>query len=174
MLGETVKVRKVAGKYLVSNRRRRVAGKRSEKQAAAQKRFLIAAQYARRQASLASSSALYAKGITEKKSTAFLVALSDYLKAPEVLSINTDDYRGVIGDRLVVNAVDDFMVTRVIVTITDAKGIILEEGEAGPDSEGVNLWEYKARVANPTLPGTTIKAIAYDRPGNKGMGELVL
>ena len=174
MLGETVKVRKVSGKYLVTNRPKRVSGKPSDKQASARVRFLAAAHYAGRQVALPASNALYASGTSDKKRNAFVVALNDFLKAPQVNSINTDGYRGAIGDPIVVDAVDDFMVTKVIVKIIDASGNTLEEGEAGPDEEEIKPWQYKARVANPTLSGTTIQAIAYDRPGNKGTGEVVL
>ena len=86
--------------------------------------------------------------------------MSDYLSVPKVSSIDLLDYRGAVGDTIVVHAVDDFMVTKVKVVIADADGAILEEGEAGPDAQRVNLWEYKATVANPMLSGTTVLAVA--------------
>lgn len=174
MLGETVSVRKVRGQVVVTNRPRRRAGKPSEKQASVQEKFLEASQYANRQIAQAESNALYAAGITGKKRSAYLVAMSDYLSAPKVSSIDILDYRGAIGDTIVVKAIDDFMVTKVKVVIADAAGSILEEGEAGPDAQQVNLWQYKARAVNPTLAGTTVRAYAYDRPGNTGKAEVVL
>ena len=60
---------------------------------------------------------------------------------------------------------------KVKIVITDAAGVLIEEGDAGPDALKVNLWGYKATAANPTLTGTKIRAIAYDRPGNTGSAE---
>ena len=168
MLGDDVTVRKVNGKYRISNPNQ----KRTNP--VARERFREAAQYARHQVSLPESNALYAAGITEKKPTALRVAMSDYLSAPKVKSIDTSGYRGKVGDTISVKAVDDFMVTRVNVVIKDASGAVIEEGEAGPDSMLVNQWGYHARKANPGLTGTIIWATAYDRPGNKATAEVTL
>jgi hypothetical protein len=72
-----------------------------------------------------------------------------------------------------VKATDDFMVTKVKVIITNATGAIIEEGEALPDAMKSNQWEYKATAANPTLVGTKILAVAYNRPGNTGSAQVV-
>ena len=173
MLSETVTVRKVRGQVVVTNRPRRRPGP-TEKQATAQRKFLEASQYASRQIAQDESKALFSSGITDKKRSVYLVSMSDYLSVPKVSYIDTLGYRGAVGDSIVVRAVDDFMVTKVKVIIADAAGSILEEGEAGPDALRVNLWEYKATVANPKLSGTTVLAVAYDRPGNTGTAEVVL
>jgi hypothetical protein len=117
---------------------------------------------------------LYTSGITGKKHSAYLVAMNDYLIAPTVESIDTRSYRGAKGDVIVVKAIDDFMVTKVKIVVTNAAGVVIEEGEAGPDVMRTNQWEYKATAANPTLAGTKIRAVAYDRPGNTGTAEIVL
>ncbi len=73
---------------------------------------------------------LYTTGITPKKKSAYMVALNDHLTSPVVESINAIKYCGAIGDLIVVRASDDFMVASVTVTITDAAGGIIEQGEA--------------------------------------------
>jgi len=73
-----------------------------------------------------------------------------------------------------VKATDDFMVTKVKIVITNAAGAIIEQGEAAQDANKSDQWEYKATIANSPLAGTKILAVAYDRPGNKGTGEVVL
>jgi hypothetical protein len=136
MLGESVTVRKVRGKVVVKNRPKRRLGSPTpgSKLDEARARFLEATQYARQQISLAESKELYAKRVTHKKRSAFTVAMTDYLLAPKVHSIDTVDYHGAIGDTITVKATDDFMVTKVKVIITNATGAIIEEGEALPDA----------------------------------------
>ena len=174
MLGETVSVRKVGGRIVVKNRPKRKVGKPSEKAMGFQEKFQEAAQYASRQIAEAESRALYTTGITSRKRSAYIVAVSDFLNAPRVRSIDTIDYHGAIGDTIVVNAVDDFMVTKVKVVVINSAGAVIEQGEAGPDVMKANHWGYKATAVNPTLAGTKIRAIAYDRPGNTGIAEIVL
>jgi len=174
MLGESVSVRKVGSRVVVKNRPPKKVGKPSEKQETAQEKFQDAAQYARQQVAVPESKALYTTGLTTKKRTPYIVAMTDYLSAPKVRSIDPINYRGTVGDAIVVNAKDDFMVTKVKITITSAAGVLVEEGDAGPDTTKSNQWAYKATAANPTLTGTTIKAVAYDRPGNTGTAQVVL
>jgi hypothetical protein len=168
VLGEKVTLRNVNGKVVLSNPRLRRSNP------GASERFREAAQYARHQVSLPDSSALYQTGVTDKLPSAFRVAMTDYLSAPKVKSIDTSGYRGRVGDTIVVKAVDDFMVTKVSILIADANGATIEEGEAGPDATMVNLWNYKATAANPMLAGTVIRVIAADRPGNQTTAEKTL
>ena len=174
MLGESVAVRKVGGRVVVTNRPKRQMGKPSDKQTIVQNKFLAASHYAIQEIELEESKALYATGITPKKRSAYMVALTDYLSAPKVMSIETLDYRGAIGDPIVVHVSDDFMVTKVKIVLTNAAGAIIEQAEVVPDRLRVILWDYKATAANPTVTGTKIRVVAYDRPGNKGMAEVVL
>lgn len=173
MLGEVSFVRKVRGRVEVTTKpaTRKSA---SEKLAAAQGRFLEATQYAKRQTADPESNALYTQGMTSSKRSAHTVAMCDYLGAPTVVAIDTTRYRGKPGDTIEVKAIDDFMVTRVNIVIMDAAGATIEEGEAGPDLEQINIWAYKATASNPELAGTTIKATAFDRPRNKSTAEVTL
>ena len=167
LLGESVSVRKVRGRVVITNHRPRPNTRLSPSQTAVLERFREAVQYAKQQMALAVSRELYQTGVTAKLRSAHIVAMGDYLAAPKVHFIETIDYRGNVGDTIAVKATDDFMVTSVKVVITASDGSIIEEGEAGPDSLKINIWSYQATEANPSLPGTTIKAVAFDRPGNK-------
>jgi hypothetical protein len=173
MLGDRLVIRKVRGQYQLVNRppKRR---KPTPGQAARREKFREASQYASRQISLVESRALYATGITRNKHTSYLVALSDYLNAPNVKHIDTAGYRGMAGDIIMIKATDDFMVTKVNVTITDAAGALIEIGEATRDALTADGWEYRVAVINLAWRGSTIRAVAYDRPGNTGMAEAVL
>ena len=65
------------------------------------------------------------------------------------------------------------MVEGVVVLITDKTGTVLEKGEAAPTPK-LYTWKYTATVANPSLAGTIITAIAVDKPGNKAALEVTL
>jgi hypothetical protein len=95
------------------------------------------------------------------------------MNAPKVNSIDATGYHGMIGDLIIVNATDDFKVTRVKIVITDVNGVITEEGDATDDSvTRFNQWKYKVVSTNPSITGTKITAVAYDRPGNQGTAEI--
>lgn len=174
MLGAIVSVRKVGNRVVVTNRPRRTLGKLTERQEAHQEKFLEAAQYASRQIVPEEGRVLYAGGVTGKKRTPYLVAMCDFLVPPKVAHIDTLEYRGAIGDLITVKAKDDFMVTKVKLVITDAAGEVIEEGDASEHPALTSLWVYAITAANPNLSGTTIRAVAYDRPGNTGTAQVVL
>ncbi len=174
LLGENISVRKVRGRVVITNHRPRPNKEVTPARAAVLEKFREAAQYARQQTSLPASRELYQKGITSRFRSAYSVAMGDYLSAPKVHFIETMDYRGNIGDTIAVKATDVFMVTGVKVVINAGNGTVIEEGEAGPDQLKINTWSYQATKANPSLHGTTIKAVAFDRPGNKGSLEVTL
>ena len=118
--------------------------------------------------------AIYAKRVRGKHESPYSVALGDFLNPPNVKLIDVSLYHGAVNDIVQIDASDDFMVTKVTVTITDARGIVIEQGNATEHPTRVSRWEYKAVSANRTLKGTKIMAIAHDRPGNRGTVEVVL
>jgi len=61
--------------------------------------------------------------------------------------------------RILVEASDTVMVAKVVITILDEKGMMLENGEA-IRAEG-DWWEYA-----PSAKGKTITAEAWDLAGN--------
>jgi hypothetical protein len=180
-LGKTLSFRQIRGKkYLVKASKDRDAS--APKQLVVQRRFKNAVQYAKWQTdtaksgnpNVAESRALYEKGITADKTSAYAVAFSDYLKVPEVHVIDAQEYQGAIGDVIEVEASDDFMVTAVKLVITSADGTVLERGNAVMSVDSNLKWLYKATVANSVRAGTTLMATAVDRPGNTGSLQVVL
>ncbi len=173
MSARRVSLRQVGNRLIVTERPKRTE-KVTERSEKARGRFLDAVYYASRQIDDPATNALYAKGITEKKRSAYAVALCDFLVAPEVESIDTIDYRGNVGDPVAIRAKDDFMVTRVKVQILDSAGTLIEEGDAVTDESARMLWKYVATAANATPAGTTVRATAFDKPGNVGSLEKVI
>ena len=88
------------------------------------------------------------------------------MQAPEIHYISLKDYQGLIGDKIRIKATDNFQVTEVKVRITNAKGTLLEKGEAIRYPRKQAMWVYTVTVANPDLQGTVVNVIAEDRPGN--------
>lgn len=174
VLGDRVTLEKVRNKALVTYRPKRKPGPATPKQEEVRDRFLEAAQYAKHQTMDPEGKAFYQKGVSSKMKSAYTVALTDYLSTPTVKSITTKEYQGKAGDLITVWAKDDFVVTRVSVMIKDRKGNLLEQGDAEPDTINPHIWTYTAKTANPSLAGSTIQAIAFDRPGNEGVMEVTV
>jgi hypothetical protein len=174
LLGESLRVRKVNGDVVVKNKPERKMTTQSAKQILIKEKFLEASAWAKEQLEKPESKAFYKAAISGKLTSAYMVAVSDYLNAPKVKGIDTRRYKGAIGDKIVVNAFDEFGVTRVEVFITDAAGNVIEQGEAPRDAERKFYWNYIATAANVPVTGTKILAIAYDKPGNEGSLEIAL
>lgn len=173
MSAKRVSLRQVGNQLIVTERPKQRQAI-TEKSTKARERFLDAAFYAAKQIADPASRALYEQGITQKVKSAYAVALSDYLVEPKVEFINTIDYKGQVGDAIAVRAKDDFLVTRVKVEILGAGGTLIEDGDAVTDDSARNLWSYQAKALNPTPAGTTIRATAFDKPGNVGSLEKVI
>jgi hypothetical protein len=172
MLGDTMFYRTINGQIQMANKPK----KRkffSPRQREIQAEFFKARNYAKRQLLNPDFRKLYETGVTLKKKSAYLVAMSDYLNAPEIDMVDTLSYKGNVGDVIEVEARDDFMVTAVKISITDGDGNLLEEGDAR-QAEIKEVWSYKATVANLAVKGSVVKAIAFDRPGNSTPLEVVL
>jgi hypothetical protein len=92
---------------------------------------------------------------------------------PVVKSINTQNYKGAVSDKIAVRAIDDFRVVSVRVEIYAANGTLLETGNAEQTTNGLD-WTYTATQANNPLAGSKIKAIATDIPANEGILEVTL
>lgn len=125
--------------------------KRSASQQAHESRFQQASAFAKRAAKVEPVYAELAAATPMK--TAYNFALSDWFHAPVVHRIERK------GGRLLVEASDNVMVTKVPVTLLDEGGGVLETGEA-VRGEG-NLWEFAS-----STEGRTIMAEAWDLPGN--------
>jgi hypothetical protein len=106
--------------------------------------------------------------------TPFNVAFRDYLKAPVVKSISTENYNGATGSIIEVRAKDDFRVAAVKVRIRDANGVLLEEGNAILNPIDRNKWSYATVQLNDSPAGCIVSATAFDLPGNKGVLEVTV
>ena len=131
-------------------------GKISKGQKDHQQRFQEASSYARGAARLQPIYAELAKGTMK---TAYNIALSDWFNPPVIHEVQQGD------GRIFVEVSDNVMVTKVVITVLDEDGKVLEKGEGvrqEAPSTGSGWWEYV-----PSTAGKTVSAEAWDLAGNK-------
>jgi hypothetical protein len=173
MLANLIVFREVRGKTIIANRPKKT-GILTPHQQKMKSRFINATQYAKKQMLNEQIKAEYAKGINDRKHSAYAVALTDYMTTPKVNDIGLSKYKGTIGDTITINATDDFKVTGVHVVILNSTGEVIEQGEAFRSHDETDEWRYVITTTNTTLSGTKITARATDRPGNIGSMEVVI
>jgi hypothetical protein len=74
------------------------------------------------------------------------LARCDCLCAPTIKDIDVSQYTGTPGQIVLVEATDDFEVLSVGIVISDAAGLVLEQGPAALD-QTLGRWVYKVSVA---------------------------
>lgn len=173
MFGKQVVFKKRGGKYYVSappevdeNRVPTV------NQRMIQGRFKRSSAYATAAIQDEGTKAAYAAAARRHQS-AHNVAFRDALRSPEVLEIDAEGYEGAVGNRIVVEAIDDFSVVAVKVAVYNPSGVLVESGEAVSSAQGLH-WTYTVTQANPNVSGSRIVATAVDLPGNEGLLEITL
>jgi len=173
-IGKELVFRNWAGKTIVAKAPCKRPGRPTKAQARIRDRFYMAARYGK--AILSNEDPAMAdayRAVLKPRQNLYTRALRDYLSAPVVQQINTDEYTGQQGSLIRIRAVDDFRVTEVRVEIFSATGYLLEMGMAEQQLNGLD-WVYKVQQDNPLLSGSRIKAIARDVPGNEGSLEMIV
>lgn len=136
--------------------------------------FLEAVAYAKAQLANEASKAEYATGITSRLTSAYLVALTDYLNAPVIKDLDVSKYDGAVGDVLEMKVTDDFKVMSVQVEIRDASKALIERGDAVLREASASKWSYTITQANAAITGTTITIRAKDKADNTTVLEKIL
>jgi hypothetical protein len=137
----------------------------TEKQIAHRRRFKRAVIYAKAAVDAPESRDVYSAIAEKRKRTPFLVAVADFLNVPEIETIDVSKYSGNPGDCIKVTVSDDAMVKSVYISIENADGTIVEEGDAVADASGY-VWTYTAMQNNDSLDGDKIMVSVSDLPGN--------
>jgi hypothetical protein len=143
----------------------------TEEQKKVRTRFRAAAEYGRLALNTPALLDFYTSRQRPGRS-AYFMAMSDYLKAPEFEEINHSAYDGSLGSRIVIKAIDDGRVTSVTIRIEKADGVKVEGGDALKQENG--SWLYTATASNASLAGGKIIAAATDMPGNVTVKEIQL
>jgi len=156
------------GKTVVAKAPKGRKGKTTPAQEETQERFLIASRYAQAVTKNQDKSMAEAyAAVLKPRQNVYSRALEDCMSPPVVKKINARNYKGIVGDKIVIRAIDDFRVVSVRVEIYAANGTLLEEGNAEQNANGLD-FTYTTTQANNLLAGSRIIAIATDVPGNEG------
>ena len=162
-IGDMLVFRQRGNKTYISKRpKKREAN--SVKQLAAQERFREAAAYAKAVLDDEVKKALYEAKASPLQS-AFNLALADYLKAPQIRSVEYATYTGQVGSTISIRATDDFKVDKVTVSIKNSSDVEIESGLAVLSSNGLD-WVYTAKTLNADVSGSTLIVGTSDIPGN--------
>jgi hypothetical protein len=173
MVGGQIVFKRRAGKGYVSappevNENR----KPTENQEAAQSKFRRSTQYSALAMKSPELKKAYQKAALRGQSPQN-VAFQDAYFAPVILGLLTQGYTGAVGNIIIVHAHDNFKVNSVKVSIYNADDELIEEGAASANEDGLS-WTYITTQVNANLPGTKIKASAFDIPENEGSLEVTL
>ena len=117
-------------------------------------------------ASFAHTQDIYINKARRNGTTAYGIALIDWLGAPRVLEIDVDGWTGEVGQTIHVKARDNVGVAGVLVVVRDTEGKILELGEAVQSQTVSAWWNYTTKSCVPMTPFPSVEAIARDLPGN--------
>jgi hypothetical protein len=173
MIGGQVVFKRRAGKTYVSappevdeNR------KATPAQAVIRQRFKKAITYANAVVKDAALKQAYFNA-AKRGQSAHNVAFLDAYYPPEIITMITQGYRGVVGDVIVVIAKDDFKVAAVTISIYTATGELMEAGAAVANRDGLS-WQYICTKQHVAIAGCKIIATATDLPGNEGVMEVGL
>ncbi len=144
----------------------------SPKEIARQSVFKEAATYARTKLLYPDIKADYlARAKQAGLKSAYVAAITDFLKAPSIAQIDTGYYTGVVADVIWVIVLDDFKIQKLTVTLQRPDASVIESGDAVLE-EG--KWKYVVTQANAAVAGTKVIALATDRPGKQAKLEKVV
>lgn len=147
----------------------------TEAQTSHRERFSEAVAWGKRALKNEELLGLYKAIAAEKGTSAFNVALADFLKPPSIRELDLSGYRGQPGDTISFLTRDDVAVVRAVVAITDADSHMIESGEAVETEPGTGEWVYTATSIVPAETTVTIRVVAIDHPGGTGiLAETIL
>lgn len=155
-------------RVVVTRRPRKSSKPPSEKQLAHRRRFRVASTYGRFVSETPEVRAIYEPRAKAEKKAVYTIALGDAMNRPVVEEIGVSAL-GEAGGRITVRATDDFEVVRVQVAVIGAAGEVLEEGDAQLQGE---RWVIETRTPRDQV--ATVRALAFDRPGNVGEGMVAV
>ena len=88
--------------------------------------------------------AFYAAIAKERDTTAQIVALTDFLVEPSFKPLDLSNYKGRVGDTILIRAVDDIGLANVEVNIVSQDGTPIEHGQAIENGVRTGFWTYIA------------------------------
>jgi hypothetical protein len=158
-VGELLVFRQRGGKTFISKFPRPSSVPPTDKLKSVRAGFASCIAYAKKVVKDPVKKALYQSKVVGGQ-TAFNKATSDALNPPKINNIRIDQ-----NTLIIVEAVDDFMVAGVTISIHDLSGNLIEEGNAELIENGSD-WHYTIQKI-PLTTGSKVTAEAVDLPGNR-------
>lgn len=139
----------------------------TEGQLAHRQRFKDAAAFAKSAAADSALRAFYEPIAKERDITVHALAMADFLNRPSFQYIDLFDYKGRVGDPIVIKALDDLGLVDVDVELVTQEGAPIESGKAVEQGTGSGKWIYTATA--PVALGSTIfiEVNGIDHAGTK-------
>ena len=111
--------------------------------------------------------AIYEPIARAREVTVYTVAVQDYLKKPVIQPLDLFQYKGRVGDPILIQATDELGLAGVEVSIDSNDGTLIESGPAEEGVPGTGKWTYTATV--PVAQGSDIfiEVVALDHAGNR-------
>jgi hypothetical protein len=110
------------------------------------------------------------EAIAEKREvTPYLAAFVDFMVEPSFKPLDLSEYRGNVGDKIMVLAKDDIGLANVVFTLTAVDGTRIEQGPAVEDGVRAGRWIYTATKAVALGTDIFVEARGVDHAGNKAV-----
>lgn len=137
-----------------------------------QHRFAAASKFAHFTLTDSTQKERYAKAAAKTRSSAYNVAVSDFMHSPAITEVDLTGYTGRAGQSIRVRAEEKMIgATAVNVVIADRTKALLEQGAARVEDNGVT-WVYVAQQDTPPDQCLWITVTAEDQPGNRSSKTL--
>jgi hypothetical protein len=159
-LGDDLVYRQVDNQTIIT-KRGVITGAPTSRQSTIRNRFAQATQFASVAIEHPETSVQY-KLMAEVQGlkSAYLAAVTDFLTEPEISSVLTSEYKGRIGDMIIIKPKHLYKITALTVTIFKPDGSVLETGAAIAHEL---MWRYTTTVANANVAGSKMRFVAKDR-----------
>ena len=136
-------------------------------QAAQRKRFAEAARYAKQALADPEKREYYEKVSLEKDIPPFALAVADHMSVPTIQPLDLSEYRGQVGDPILITTRDKVGVVSVDVSLVTVEGAPIEKGKAVEAGVRTGSWTYTATVPVPLGSDIFIEAEAFDMAGKR-------
>ena len=103
----------------------------------------------------------------ERGITVYTVALTDFLTKPTIKPLDLSNYKGRVGDTLLIHATDDIGLADLDVNISSDQGTLIEEDKAVETGTGSGMWTYTATAPVALGSDIFIEVVSVDHAGNR-------
>lgn len=139
----------------------------TEKQIAHQQRFKEAAAFGKSAVANAALRAFYEPIAKDRDISIYSLAMGDFLNRPHFQYVDLFEYKGRVGDPIVIKALDDLGLASVDVALVTQLGEPIESGKAVEDGVRSGTWIYTATVPVALGSSIFIEVKGVDHAGTK-------